>query len=258
VNKENETLQENARVQECLAVIKQERKPIVRYIQVSRGTLRFTPVPNGFPMNTQLVENEDMIGTLIETNERIITALEMYDGAVSFKFRSLPPYHTLRSHMHTSYHPTPPRHKPTSRTSRRASPRLRSKIPSSQSYRKNNAPPWVASFGVEGSVKRVDRFTLTYRTSTSESWGRIEGMPMAFSIFSTRLNAGTTVVFLLRSGQMLVAHLPTRMNLGELYQTSATTNHRMRRRTTRMPGTLRRLRTTILGGVHTQMRPTWT
>jgi len=52
-------------VQECLAIVKQERKPIVRYIQ--------------------FVENEDMIGTLIETNERIIVALEMYDTALSPK-----------------------------------------------------------------------------------------------------------------------------------------------------------------------------
>ena len=35
-------------------------------------------------INTQLVENEDMIGTLIETNDRIVAALEMYDTAVSF------------------------------------------------------------------------------------------------------------------------------------------------------------------------------
>lgn len=27
----------------------------------------------------QLVENEELMGTLIETNERIITSLEMYD-----------------------------------------------------------------------------------------------------------------------------------------------------------------------------------
>lgn len=32
----------------------------------------------------QLVESEDMIGTLIETNDRIIAALDMYDAAVSF------------------------------------------------------------------------------------------------------------------------------------------------------------------------------
>ncbi|KAF9778213.1 hypothetical protein BJ322DRAFT_1093712 [Thelephora terrestris] len=63
VNREQETLQDNARVQECLAAVKQERKPIVRYIQ--------------------LVENEDMIGTLIETNDRIVAALEMYDTALS-------------------------------------------------------------------------------------------------------------------------------------------------------------------------------
>lgn len=62
VNREQETVQENVRVQECLAAVKQERKPIVRY--------------------TQLVENEDMIGTLIETNDRIIAALEMYDAAL--------------------------------------------------------------------------------------------------------------------------------------------------------------------------------
>ena len=31
----------------------------------------------------QLVENEDMIGTLIETNDRLVAALDMYDKAVS-------------------------------------------------------------------------------------------------------------------------------------------------------------------------------
>lgn len=35
----------------------------------------------------QLVENEDMIGTLIESNERIIAALEMYD-TVSFTIKN--------------------------------------------------------------------------------------------------------------------------------------------------------------------------
>ncbi|KAJ6621094.1 hypothetical protein B0H10DRAFT_2018683, partial [Mycena sp. CBHHK59/15] len=59
VNQEKESLQTNTRVQECLAAAKQARKPVVRYIQ--------------------LVENEELIGTLIETNDRIITALEMYD-----------------------------------------------------------------------------------------------------------------------------------------------------------------------------------
>ncbi|KAJ7786545.1 hypothetical protein B0H16DRAFT_1294617 [Mycena metata] len=59
VNQERESLLTNARVQECLIIAKQVRKPVVRYIQ--------------------LVENEELIGTLIETNDRIITALEMYD-----------------------------------------------------------------------------------------------------------------------------------------------------------------------------------
>ncbi|KAJ7631181.1 hypothetical protein FB45DRAFT_559037 [Roridomyces roridus] len=59
VNQEKDSLLTNERVQECLAKAKQARKPVVRYIQ--------------------LVENEELIGTLIETNDRIITALEMYD-----------------------------------------------------------------------------------------------------------------------------------------------------------------------------------
>ncbi|KII94112.1 hypothetical protein PLICRDRAFT_36348 [Plicaturopsis crispa FD-325 SS-3] len=59
VNPEADSLQTNTRVQECLTRAKQSRKQIVRYIQ--------------------LVENEELIGTLIETNERIIAALEMYD-----------------------------------------------------------------------------------------------------------------------------------------------------------------------------------
>lgn len=42
VNRDQETVQDNARVQECLTAVKQERKPIVRYIQVRRGTLRNT------------------------------------------------------------------------------------------------------------------------------------------------------------------------------------------------------------------------
>jgi LAS seventeen-binding protein 5 len=59
VNPETDSVQTNERVQECLGKAKLCRKPIVRY--------------------TQLVENEELIGTLIDTNERIIAALEMYD-----------------------------------------------------------------------------------------------------------------------------------------------------------------------------------
>jgi len=50
----------NERVQQCLANAKTVRKPIVRYIQI--------------------VENEEIIGALIETNERIIAAMQMYDN----------------------------------------------------------------------------------------------------------------------------------------------------------------------------------
>ncbi|KAN0133242.1 hypothetical protein V8E53_008966 [Lactarius tabidus] len=59
VNTENDSLLTNERVQECLLKAKQSRKTIVRYIQS--------------------VEDEEIIGTLIETNDRIITALESYD-----------------------------------------------------------------------------------------------------------------------------------------------------------------------------------
>ncbi|KZT02488.1 uncharacterized protein LAESUDRAFT_730235 [Laetiporus sulphureus 93-53] len=59
VNTEHDSVAENERVQECLGKAKISRRQIVRYIQ--------------------LVENEDMIGALIEANDRIIAALDMYD-----------------------------------------------------------------------------------------------------------------------------------------------------------------------------------
>jgi len=59
VNTENDSLLTNERVQECLTRAKQTRKIIVRYIQ--------------------LVEDEEIIGTLIDANERIIAALQSYD-----------------------------------------------------------------------------------------------------------------------------------------------------------------------------------
>ncbi|KAG8963872.1 putative actin patch assembly and actin polymerization protein [Tulasnella sp. 419] len=59
VNREKESIQENAHVQESLANAKAARKAIVRYVQ--------------------LVENEELIGTLIDANERIITSLQLYD-----------------------------------------------------------------------------------------------------------------------------------------------------------------------------------
>ncbi|KAJ7596666.1 hypothetical protein C8J56DRAFT_918021 [Mycena floridula] len=60
VNRETDSIQSNERVQECLTSAKLVRKQVVRYIQ--------------------LVENEEIIGTLIEVNERIVSALEMYDN----------------------------------------------------------------------------------------------------------------------------------------------------------------------------------
>ncbi|KAF9244503.1 hypothetical protein BU15DRAFT_42020 [Melanogaster broomeanus] len=63
VNGDKESIATNARVQECLQNAKAIRKPVVRYIQ--------------------LVENEEIIGTLIETNERIISALQMYDNLLA-------------------------------------------------------------------------------------------------------------------------------------------------------------------------------
>jgi len=62
VNRANESLETNARVQECLTTAKQAKKLVVRY--------------------TQLVENEELIGTLIETNDRLMSALEMYDKLI--------------------------------------------------------------------------------------------------------------------------------------------------------------------------------
>ncbi|KAF9229057.1 hypothetical protein BS17DRAFT_722352 [Gyrodon lividus] len=60
VNGEKEDITTNARVQECLQNAKAAQKYIVRYIQ--------------------LVENEEIIGTLIVMNEQIISALQMYDN----------------------------------------------------------------------------------------------------------------------------------------------------------------------------------
>ncbi|KAI0001636.1 hypothetical protein BJV77DRAFT_1075387 [Russula vinacea] len=59
VNTESDSLVSNERVQECLTRAKQTRKVIVRYIQA--------------------MEDEEVIGTLIESNERIIAALQSYD-----------------------------------------------------------------------------------------------------------------------------------------------------------------------------------
>ncbi|KAG1749779.1 uncharacterized protein EDB91DRAFT_1109627 [Suillus paluster] len=75
VNGEKESVASNVRVQECLEKARAIRKPIVRYIQVG---LLCSVVGLFAHDQTQLVENEEMIGALIETNERIIIALQMY------------------------------------------------------------------------------------------------------------------------------------------------------------------------------------
>ncbi|KAF8665338.1 hypothetical protein AX16_000357 [Volvariella volvacea WC 439] len=59
VNPETDTVETNAHVQDCLEKAKQARKIIVRYIQ--------------------LVENEELIGTLIETNDRINSSIDIYE-----------------------------------------------------------------------------------------------------------------------------------------------------------------------------------
>ncbi|TFK56705.1 hypothetical protein OE88DRAFT_1730168 [Heliocybe sulcata] len=59
VNTEHDSLQANAEVQDRVNKAKEVRKKLVRYIQ--------------------LVENEELIGTLIETNDRLVGALEMYN-----------------------------------------------------------------------------------------------------------------------------------------------------------------------------------
>ncbi|KAG5719666.1 Protein lsb5 [Termitomyces sp. T112] len=64
-NSKADDIRTNQRVQECLEKARQARKPVIRYIQ--------------------LVENEELIGTLIETNERIMAALEKYDNIVAGK-----------------------------------------------------------------------------------------------------------------------------------------------------------------------------
>jgi hypothetical protein len=59
VNREQETLGDNTRVQASLVTAKNVRKQILRYIQ--------------------LVEDEELIGTLIDTNERMMAAFDMYE-----------------------------------------------------------------------------------------------------------------------------------------------------------------------------------
>lgn len=59
VNREKESVTQNARVQDYLVKTKVERKKIIRYVQ--------------------LVKDEEFLGSLINANDQIILALELYD-----------------------------------------------------------------------------------------------------------------------------------------------------------------------------------
>ncbi|KAI6153778.1 hypothetical protein BKA82DRAFT_358585 [Pisolithus tinctorius] len=63
VNLDKESVATNSHVKDCLEKAKAARKTIVRYIQ--------------------LVENEEMIGTLITANEQVIAAIQMHDDLVA-------------------------------------------------------------------------------------------------------------------------------------------------------------------------------
>ncbi|CAE6531463.1 unnamed protein product [Rhizoctonia solani] len=60
VNREQESVTTNTDVQECLATAKATRKQLIRYIQLA-------------------IQKEEIIGTLLDTNERIIAAIQLYD-----------------------------------------------------------------------------------------------------------------------------------------------------------------------------------
>ncbi|KAJ1301833.1 hypothetical protein OPQ81_009061 [Rhizoctonia solani] len=60
VNREQESVTTNADVQECLTTAKAVRKQLIRYIQLA-------------------IQKEEIIGTLLDTNERIIAAIQLYD-----------------------------------------------------------------------------------------------------------------------------------------------------------------------------------
>lgn len=60
MNREQESVTTNARVQEALTTAKATRKLLIRYIQLA-------------------IQKEEIIGTLLDTNERIIAAIQLYD-----------------------------------------------------------------------------------------------------------------------------------------------------------------------------------
>jgi len=60
VNREEESITTNPQVQECLTTAKTVRKQLIKYIQLA-------------------IQKEEIIGTLLDTNERIIAAIQLYD-----------------------------------------------------------------------------------------------------------------------------------------------------------------------------------
>ncbi|GAA5854687.1 hypothetical protein JCM8547_004940 [Rhodosporidiobolus lusitaniae] len=65
VNREKESVRTNAKVQEALEKAKNDRKPIIRYIQLVT--------------NSEKDLDGEYIGTLLATNEQIINAVQLYD-----------------------------------------------------------------------------------------------------------------------------------------------------------------------------------
>ncbi|GAA5971779.1 hypothetical protein JCM11641_001510 [Rhodosporidiobolus odoratus] len=65
VNREKESVTTNVRVQECLEKAKQDRKALIRYVQLLTHSEKDT--------------EGEYIGTLLATNEQIINAVQLYD-----------------------------------------------------------------------------------------------------------------------------------------------------------------------------------
>ncbi len=135
MNTEHDSLQTNERVLDCLQKAKVARKQIVRYVQVRT---HIHCISSTISSNyQQLVENEDMIGTLIETNDRIIAALETFDTVCSVSY---PLCHQTIHGRYDSYQNLLSR-KRMSRKSRTILRRCIFKILNSGNCRRSSEPP---------------------------------------------------------------------------------------------------------------------
>lgn len=63
MNREHESVQESPKVQENLDKAKAARRVVIRYIQ--------------------LVQQEDYVGTLLDANEKVVEAIQLYDKVCS-------------------------------------------------------------------------------------------------------------------------------------------------------------------------------